>query len=64
MTSASLVGVRGRPVYSVVVSALALVAAVLIGTALAVDPRIGIALLLATCAVPLVLLDLSFGIVL
>jgi hypothetical protein len=41
-----------------------LVAAVLIGTALAVDARIGIALLLATCAVPLVLLDLSFGIVL
>jgi O-antigen ligase len=64
MTSASLVGVRGRPVYSVLVSAVALVAAVLIGTALAVDARIGIALLLATCTVPLVLLDLSFGIAL
>jgi len=64
MTSASLAGARRRPVYSTMVSALAVVAAVLIGTALAVDPRIGIALLLATCAVPLVLLDLTFGIAL
>ena len=64
MTSASLAGVRRHPFSSMTVSALAVAAAVLIGTAMAVDPRIGIALLLATCAVPLVLLDLSFGIAL
>jgi O-antigen ligase len=47
-----------------VVSALAVTAAVLVGTAMAVNPRIGVALLVVSCAVPLVLLDLSLGIAL
>jgi O-antigen ligase len=47
-----------------VVSALAVTAAVLVGTAMAVNPSIGVALLVVSCAVPLVLLDLSLGIAL
>jgi O-antigen ligase len=62
MTSATLAGGRRRPVSPSVVSALAVAAAVLVGTGIAVDPRMGIVLLLAICAVPLVLVDLSLGI--
>jgi O-antigen ligase len=64
MTSASLAVGRRRPVSPIFVSAMAVVAAVLVGTAMAVNPRIGIALLIASCAVPLVLLDISLGIAL
>ena len=64
MTSASLAAGRRRTVSPLVVSALAVTAAVLVGTAMAVNPRIGIALLVAACAVPLVLVDLAFGIAL
>jgi O-antigen ligase len=64
MTSASLAAGRRRTVSPLVVSGLAVTAAVLVGTAMAVNPRIGIALLVAACAVPLVLVDLAFGIAL
>jgi O-antigen ligase len=64
MTSASLAAGRRRPVSPIFVSALAVLAAVLVGAAMAVSPRIGIALLVASCAVPLLLLDLSLGIAL
>ena len=52
MTSATLAAGRRRTVSPLVVSALAVMAAVLVGTAMAVNPRIGIALLVAACAVP------------
>ena len=64
MTSATLAAGRRRTVSPLVVSALALAAAVLVGTAMAVNPRIGIALLVAACVVPLVLVDLAFGVAL
>jgi O-antigen ligase len=40
-----------------IVAAAAVTAGVLVGTATAIDPRLGIALLLGACAVPLVLMD-------
>ena len=64
MTSATLAAGRRRTVSPLVVSALAVTAAVLVGTAMAVNPRIGIALLVAACVVPLVLVDLAFGVAL
>jgi O-antigen ligase len=64
MMSASLAAGRRRTVSPLVVSGLAVTAAVLVGLGMAVNPRIGIALLVAACAVPLVLLDLAFGIAL
>jgi hypothetical protein len=64
MTSATLAGVRRRPVSPLVVTVLAVAAALVVGVAMAVNPRIGIALVLGACAVPFVLLDLAFGIAL
>jgi hypothetical protein len=64
MMSASLAAGRRRMVSPLVVSGLAVTAAVLVGLGMAVNPRIGVALLVASCAVPLVLIDLSLGIAL
>jgi O-antigen ligase len=62
--SASLAAGRRRTVSPMVVSGLAVTAAVLVGLGMAVNPGIGVALLVASCVVPLVLLDLSLGIAL
>jgi O-antigen ligase len=64
MTSASLAAGRRRTVSPTVVSGLAVTAAVFVGLGMALNPRIGLSLLAASCAVPLVLVDLSLGIAL
>jgi O-antigen ligase len=63
MTSASLARPRALRLQDLVATT-AVAVAVLVGAAMAVNPRIGVALLVGACAVPFVLLDLSLGIAL
>lgn len=63
MTSASLARPQRGPRLQHAV-ATAAVAVVVVGSAMAVNPRIGVALLVGASAVPFVLLDLPLGIAL
>jgi O-antigen ligase len=64
MSSAGLLWVRRGSRRQGAVTVAALGAAMIVGAAVAVDPRIGVALLLALCAVPLVLLSPPLGVAL
>lgn len=64
MTSVTLARPRRGRRLQEAVATTAVAAAVVVGAAIAVNPRIGVALLVGACAVPFVLLDLPFGIAL
>jgi O-antigen ligase len=63
-TAAYVSRARFDPHSGAIVAAAAVTAGVLVGTATAIDPRLGIALLLGACAVPLVLIDVVLGLAL